>query len=53
VRLPEHAKVYVVIPGAEAVTRFHAVSPRLADPRRAADFLMEVSEEPEDAGQRR
>jgi len=52
VRLPEHAKVYVVVPGAEAVPRFHVGSPRLADPERAADFTMDVAEEPRDAGLR-
>jgi hypothetical protein len=52
VRLPEHAKVYVVVPGAEAVPRLHVGSPRLADPERAADFTMDVAEESRDAGLR-
>jgi hypothetical protein len=45
VRLPEHATVYVVIPGVEEVPRFHVGNPRLAQPERAADFTMEISEE--------
>ena len=50
VRLPEHARVYVVVPGLEEVSRFHVGSPRLAQPERAADFSKEVAEEPRDAG---
>ena len=50
VRLPEHARVYVIVPGVKEVTRIHVGSPRLAQPRRAADFTMEVTEEPHDAG---
>jgi hypothetical protein len=52
VRLPEHARVYVVIPGAEEAPRFHVGSPRLAQPERAADFSLEVAEESQDAGPR-
>lgn len=52
VSLPEHARVYVVVPGVEAVPRFHVGSPRLAQPERAADFTKEVAEEPQDAGLR-
>ena len=52
VRLPERARVYVVVPGVEVVTRFHVGSPRLAQPERAGDFKMEVTEEPQDAGLR-
>jgi hypothetical protein len=52
VRLPEHARVYVVVPGVEEVTRFYVGSPRLAQPERAADFTKEVVEEPHDAGLR-
>lgn len=50
VRLPEHAKVYVVVPGARESTPFRFASPRLARPELAADFAKEVSEEPRDAG---
>ena len=51
VNLPEHARVYVVVPSGEP-PRYHMRSPRLADPSRAADFAMEVLEEPRDAGLR-
>lgn len=50
VRLPENAKVYVVVPGIEERPRFHLASPRLARPEQAADFAKEVSEERPDAG---
>ncbi len=50
VRLPEHARVYVVVPGVEEVPGFHVGGPRLAQPERAADFTKEVVEEPQDAG---
>jgi len=52
VRLPEHAKVYVVVPDREEGSSFHAGSPRLAQPERVADFTMEVAEEPQDASVR-
>jgi hypothetical protein len=52
VRLPERATVYVVVPGAEEAPRLRVGSPRLAHPERAADFTLEVVEEPEDAGLR-
>ena len=44
VTLPENAKVYVVIPGAEPAPRAHVYSPRLVHPEQAADFAKEVSE---------
>jgi hypothetical protein len=49
VRLPERAKVYVVVPGVEELARFHIRSPRLAQPERAVDFVKEVTKEPRDA----
>jgi hypothetical protein len=52
VRLPEKAKVYVVVPEAGEVTQVRILSPRLANPGQAADFAMEVTEEPRDAGLR-
>ena len=52
VRLPEHARVFVVVPDAEGTTVLHVGSPRLTQPERAADFTMEVAEEPRDAGLR-
>jgi hypothetical protein len=50
VRLPEHAKVYIVVPGVEETTQLHMRSPCLAQPGRAIDFAMDVAEEPQDAG---
>lgn len=49
VRLPEHAKVYVVVPDVEELPRFHIASPRFARPESAADFVKDVTEEPPDA----
>jgi hypothetical protein len=49
VRLPERAKVFVVVPGVEDVPRFHTASPRLVRPELAPDFLKVVTEEPRDA----
>lgn len=50
VRLPERARVYVVVPGVEQAPRIHVASPRLARPEQAADFVKEVTLEPRDAG---
>jgi hypothetical protein len=50
VRLPERAKVYVVVPGVEEAPRFHLASPRLARPEQAVDFVKEVTREARDAG---
>jgi len=50
VRLPDHTRVYVVVPGVEEVARIHVGSPRLAQPERAADFTKEVAVELHDAG---
>jgi len=52
VRLPEYARVYVVVAGVEEASGFHARSPRLGRPEQAGDFLKEVVAEPEDAGLR-
>ena len=52
VRLPEHARVYVVVPDAHGATVLHVGSPRLAHPEHAADFTMEVAEEPRNDGLR-
>ena len=49
VRLPERAKVFVVVPGVEELSRFHMSSPRLARPELAPDFVKDVTEEPSDA----
>ena len=49
VALPEHTKVYVVIPGFETAPRAWVYSPCLAHPEQAADFAKEVIEPPADA----
>ena len=43
VRLPEHARVYVLVPDVEAERSARIESPRLAHPEQAAEFTMEVS----------
>jgi predicted DNA-binding antitoxin AbrB/MazE fold protein len=52
VHLPEHAKVYVVIPGVEARPRYDIGSPRLAHPEKVSDFIKEVIEEGQNASVR-
>ena len=47
VALPEHTKVYVVIPDVEALA--HTYSPRLVRPEQARDFTKQVIEVPADA----
>jgi hypothetical protein len=42
VRLPEHTKVYVVVPEIEVKHSARVFSPRLAHPQQSADFKMEV-----------
>jgi hypothetical protein len=49
VRLPEKAKVYVVIPDVEVETVAYIGSPRLAHPEQAADFKKEVVKDIQDA----
>jgi hypothetical protein len=52
VRLPEHARVYVLLPDATHVPLppvAHIASPRLVDPQDATRFSMEIVEEPADA----
>lgn len=44
VALPEHTKVYVVIPDFEAVSQAHVYSPRLVHPEQAADFVKHLVE---------
>ncbi len=50
VRLPENAKVYVVIPDVEVQMVAYIGSPRLAHPEQAVDFKKEVVEGIQDAG---
>ena len=49
VALPEHAKVYVVVPGLETAPRARIMSPRLVHPEQAGDFAKQVFELPADA----
>lgn len=51
VRLPEHAKVYVVVPGFEELPPSTIHTPHLLRPEQAADFAMEIVED-EDAAVR-
>ena len=46
VRLPEKAKVYVVVPGADGARVVRLPSPRLVRPQDAECFRKEVTEEP-------
>jgi len=48
IRLPEKAKVYVVVPGLPSAA--YVGSPRLARPEQAVDFEKEVSEGDLDTG---
>jgi hypothetical protein len=48
VLLPDHTKVYVIIPDNQEQRAFH-VSPRLANPAQASDFEMEMTEDGIDA----
>jgi hypothetical protein len=50
VRLPEKAKVYIVVPDVEVQPVAYIGSPRLAHPEQLADFKKEVVEEGHDAG---
>jgi len=49
VKLPEHARVYVIIPDPEARRTGHAYSPHLVHPEQAADFTKRIIEEATDA----
>ncbi len=44
VRLPEHAKVYVVVPGVEDPLPSRIQTPRLLRPEQVPDFAMEILE---------
>lgn len=50
IRLPEKAKVYVVIPGIEVPSAAYIGSPRLAKPEQVSDFQKEVIEDDLNAG---
>ena len=49
VKLPEHAKVYVVIPELESHPPSHIRSPRLVHREQAEEFRMQVTKAPSDA----
>ena len=49
VMLPEHTKVYVVIPDVETTPQAHVYSPRLVHPAQAADFAKQLIEGAADA----
>ena len=49
VTLPEHTKVYVVIPDIEPTPLSRTYSPRLVHPEQAHDFVKQVIEVPADA----
>ena len=49
VRLPDKAKVYVLIPEVKTPAASYIGSPRLAHPEQAVDFQKEVVEESPDA----
>ena len=48
VKLPEHTKVYVVIPALQSGQPSHIYSPRLVDPEQAAYFAKQILEVPAD-----
>ncbi len=50
VRLPEKARVFVVVPDMQTVPFGSIVSPRLVHPEQATDFRKAVVEEATDAG---
>ena len=49
VLLPERTRVYVIIPDVQIEQIAYIFSPRLAHHEQAADFKMEIVEEPSDA----
>jgi len=48
IRLPEHAKVYVIVPDMRIEETVHLFSPRLKNSGQAVDFKMEVVAESSD-----
>ena len=49
VRLPERARVYVVVPDAPDIPRVRAGSPRQAHPEQAPAFIKEVLRDADEA----
>jgi predicted DNA-binding antitoxin AbrB/MazE fold protein len=52
IRLPEHTKVYVIVPEHIEKPGYRIRSPHLVHPQQAADFVKEVVEEDFDASLR-
>ena len=50
VRLPENAKVYVIVADSAQTLSHKIASPRLANPEQAADFRKQIVEIPSHAG---
>ncbi len=50
VRLPDHARVYIIVPDMEVEQAIRIPSPHLACPEQVADFVLEVIEGPASAG---
>jgi hypothetical protein len=48
--LPEQAKVYVLVPATESPREARVMSPRLARPEQAKDFVLEVLPQSGDEG---
>ena len=46
IRLPEKTMVYVIVPDVQVKQFARIYSPRLAHPEQAADFKMEIVQEP-------
>ena len=46
IRLPDKTRVYVVVPDIQVEQIVHVLSPRLAHREQAADFALQVLEEP-------
>lgn len=49
IRLPEKIRVYVVIPDLRIEQVAHVFTPRLAHPEQAAEFKLEIIEDPANA----
>jgi hypothetical protein len=49
VHLPDKTRVYIVVPGLCLEQRARIASPHLVHPERAADFALEIVEEPDRA----
>ena len=45
VHLPDHTKVFVVVPGVEVIPASRINSPRLAHPDQISDFIKQVVKE--------